>query len=80
MCSLIIRKLIHPIIIFLFPVSFPQNELIFTDILRLSVSVSASEDQDGGQPLSLDGKRMLLLHIRYQISQAAVLTACLLYE
>lgn len=63
-----------------FFVSFPQNELIFTDILRLSVNVSASEDQDGGQQVSLDGKFMVLLHIRYQISQAAVLTTCLLCE
>lgn len=48
-----------------FFVSFPQNELIFTDILRLSVNVSASEDQDGGQQVSLDGKFMVFT---YQIS------------
>lgn len=51
---------------FLFFLSFPQNELIFTDILRLSVDVSASEDRDGGQPVSLDGKFMGLSHIRYE--------------
>lgn len=61
-----------------FFVSFPQNELIFTDILRLSVDASASEGQDGGQQVSLDGKFVVLLHIRYQIRQAALLTPCLL--
>lgn len=62
MCSLIILILNYSIMPFF--VSFPKNELIFTDILRLSVNVSASEDQDGDQQVSLDGKFMVLLHIR----------------
>lgn len=60
-----------------FFVSFPQNELIFTDILRLSVNASASEDQDGGQQVSLDGTFMVLLHIRYENQSSSCLTACL---
>lgn len=49
-------------------VAFAQNELIFTDILRLSVNVSTSEDQGGEQQVSLDGKCIPLLLGRYPIS------------
>lgn len=55
-----------------FVASFPQNELIFTDILRLSVAVSVSDVQDGGQQVSVDGAFIVPLHIRYQISSCFI--------